>query len=211
MSKSKGNVVSPDDMIARYGADATRMYALFAAPPDRDLDWQDSGIEGIRRFIGRVYTFFRQDPILAGTYTPGYAPHDLSPEVRAILRKLHQTIRRITEDLKGRWHFNTSVAALMELLNELNGAAGDIPRGSYRAGAASLPRRRTADIRPVARSRSRPTSRTNSGSLGREGEISLKARWPKYDAALAEEEEVEIPVQVNGKLRGPRARARRRR
>ena len=75
MSKNLGNVVSPDEMVARFGADAARLYSLFAAPPDRDLDWQDSGIEGIRRFIGRVYTFFRDGTrVLAGTYTPGYAP-----------------------------------------------------------------------------------------------------------------------------------------
>jgi len=201
MSKNLGNVVSPDDMVARFGADAARLYSLFAAPPDRDLDWQDSGIEGIRRFIGRVYTFFRQDPILAGTYTPGYAPHDLSPEVRAILRKLHQTIRRITEDFKGRWHFNTSVAALMELLNELNGAHEIFRDGSSavapKAFRAEVQRTFVLLLAPFAPYLAHELWE----SLG-EKENLLKARWPKYDAALAKEEEVEIPVQVNGKLRG---------
>jgi len=201
MSKNLGNVVSPDDMVARFGADAARLYSLFAAPPDRDLDWQDSGIEGIRRFIGRVYTFFRQDPILAGTYTPGYAPRDLSPEVRAILRKLHQTIRRITEDFKGRWHFNTSVAALMELLNELNGAHEIFRDGSSavapKAFRAEVQRTFVLLLAPFAPYLAHELWE----SLG-EKENLLKARWPKYDAALAKEEEVEIPVQVNGKLRG---------
>jgi len=201
MSKNLGNVVSPDDMVARFGADAARLYSLFAAPPDRDLDWQDSGIEGIRRFIGRVYTFFRQDPILAGTYTPGYAPRDLSPEVRAILRKLHQTIRRITEDFKGRRHFNTSVAALMELLNELNGAHEIFRDGSSavapKAFRAEVQRTFVLLLAPFAPYLAHELWE----SLG-EKENLLKARWPKYDAALAKEEEVEIPVQVNGKLRG---------
>jgi leucyl-tRNA synthetase len=201
MSKNLGNVVSPDDMVARFGADAARLYSLFAAPPDRDLDWQDSGIEGIRRFIGRVYTFFRQDPVLAGTYTSGYAPNDLSPEARAILRKLHQTIRRITEDFKGRWHFNTSVAALMELLNELNGShqmfRGDSAAAAPKAFRAEIQRTFVLLLAPFAPYLAHELWE----SLG-ERENLLKARWPKYDAALAKEQEVEIPVQVNGKLRG---------
>jgi leucyl-tRNA synthetase len=201
MSKNLGNVVSPDEMVARFGADAARLYSLFAAPPDRDLDWQDSGIEGIRRFIGRVYTFFRQDPVLAGTYTLGYAPNDLSPEARAILRKLHQTIRRITEDFKGRWHFNTSVAALMELLNELTGAhemfRGDSATAAPKALRAEIHRTFVLLLAPFA-----PYLAHELWESLEEKENLLKARWPKYDAALAKEEEVEIPVQVNGKLRG---------
>jgi leucyl-tRNA synthetase len=201
MSKNLGNVVSPDDMVARFGADAARLYSLFAAPPDRDLDWQDSGIEGIRRFIGRVYTFFRQEPVLAGTYTPGYVLTDLSPEARGVLRKLHQTIRRITEDFKGRWHFNTSVAALMELLNELNAAQAlfrpDIPGSAAKAFRAEVQRTFVLLLAPFAPYLAHELWE----SLG-EKENLLKARWPKYDAALAKEEEVEIPVQVNGKLRG---------
>ncbi len=201
MSKNLGNVVSPDDMVARFGADAARLYSLFAAPPDRDLDWQDSGIEGIRRFIGRVYTFFRQEPVLAGTFTPGYAPTDLSPDARGVLRKLHQTIRRITEDFKGRWHFNTSVAALMELLNELNAAQAlfrpDTPGSAPKAFRADVQRTFVLLLAPFAPYLAHELWE----SLG-EKENLLKARWPKHDAALAKEEEVEIPVQVNGKLRG---------
>jgi leucyl-tRNA synthetase len=201
MSKNLGNVVSPDEMVARFGADAARLYSLFAAPPDRDLDWQDSGIEGIRRFIGRVYTFFRQEPVLAGTYSPSYSPTDLAPDARGVLRKLHQTIRRITEDFKGRWHFNTSVAALMELLNELNAA-----QGMFRAeGSGSAPKAFRAEVQRTFVLLLAPFAPYLAHelweSLG-EKENLLKVRWPKYDAALAKEEEIEIPVQVNGKLRG---------
>jgi leucyl-tRNA synthetase len=201
MSKNLGNVVTPDEMVARYGADAARLYSLFAAPPDRDLDWQDTGIEGIRRFIGRVYAFLQREPILAGTYPSGYLPADLTPAARRVLRKLHQTVRRVSEDFKGRWHFNTSVAALMELLNECN-AAQEIfaPQGE-----ASAPRAFCADVQrtfvlllaPFAPYLAHELWET----LGEKGNL-LRAPWPKYDPALAKEEEIEIPVQVNGKLRG---------
>src|SRR5438477_7033981 len=121
MSKSLGNVVTPDEMVARYGADAARLYSLFAAPPDRDLDWQDKGIEGIQRFLGRVYRFVVRH---AQPEHPDWRkpiPGNLSTEARAIQRKLHQTIKRVSDDFQGRWHFNTCIAAIMELVNELYG------------------------------------------------------------------------------------------
>src|SRR5436853_1455667 len=114
MSKSRGNVVSPDEMIARYGADATRMYTLFAAPPDRDLDWQDAGVEGVSRFLGRVYRF-----VMRNANARAAKKTEVTPRLRGVQRKLHQTIQRITDDFDGRWHFNTSIAAIMELVNEL--------------------------------------------------------------------------------------------
>ena len=113
MSKNLGNVVSPDEMVARYGADAARLYSLFAAPPDRDLDWQDSGIEGIQRFLGRVYRFFVRN---AHPKHPDWRkplPAELSPQARAIQRKLHRTIKRVSDDFQGRWHFNTCISAIM--------------------------------------------------------------------------------------------------
>ena len=124
MSKSLGNVVSPDEMVARYGADAARMYSLFAAPPDRDLDWQDTGIEGIQRFLGRVYRFMvRNASSSSGSPHPETLPvTSLQPEARAIQRKLHQTIKRVSDDFQGRWHFNTCISAIMELVNVLYGA-----------------------------------------------------------------------------------------
>ena len=122
MSKSKGNVVSPDDMIARYGADATRMYSLFAAPPDRDLDWQEDGVAGVSRFLGRVYRLGMRyrEAVRSQAGQPPAAP--TSPLAQALLRKLHQTISKITQDFAGRWHFNTSIAAVMELVNEITAA-----------------------------------------------------------------------------------------
>ena len=113
MSKSMGNVVSPDDMVAKFGADSARMYSLFAAPPDRDLDWQEDGVSGINRFLGPHPGSSRaSSPQRSGS-------GELTGPDRQALRKLHQTVGKITNDFDSRWHFNTSIAALMELLNEL--------------------------------------------------------------------------------------------
>ncbi len=199
MSKSMGNVVTPDIMVERFGADAARMYSLFAAPPDRDLDWQDTGIEGIRRFLGRVYTFFMQAPVSA-SYNATHSANDLTPDARRVLRKLHQTIGRITEDFKGRWHFNTSIAALMELLNECNAAAGLF--ASHGEAAAPLAFRAQVQrtfvllLAPFA-----PYLAHELWEMIGENSNLLKVPWPKFDPELAKEDEIEIPVQVNGKLR----------
>src|SRR5438094_1028159 len=124
MSKSLGNVVSPDEMVERFGGDSTRMYTLFATSPDRELDWQDEGVAGIYRFLSKVYRFVsrncasrREGERLQAT---SLQSNGLKPEARAIQRKLHQTIKRVTDDFQGRWHFNTSIAAIMELVNELS-------------------------------------------------------------------------------------------
>jgi leucyl-tRNA synthetase len=199
MSKSLGNVVSPDEMVERYGADATRMYSLFAAPPERDLDWQESGIEGIQRFLGRVYRFYFRNPIKKSS-APEHGKHSmtLSPEARAIQRKLHQTIKRVSNDFEGRWHFNTCISAIMELVNEIYGAeearaAGVIPDSLI----ADVQRSIALLLAPMA-----PYLAHELWEMTGETSNLLKAPWPKYDAALAAEDEIEIPVQVNGKLRG---------
>jgi leucyl-tRNA synthetase len=195
MSKSLGNVVSPDEMVARYGADAARLYSLFAAPPDRDLDWQDSGIEGIRKFLGRVYRFFVRN---ARAEASGPIASELSPEARAIQRKLHQTIRRVTDDFQGRWHFNTCISAIMELVNVLYASEDAISRGAVPAPfLAEVQRDLALLLAPFAPYLAHELWEM----LGEKGSL-LKAPWPKYDAELAKEEEIEIPVQVNGKLRG---------
>ena len=134
MSKSRGNVVSPDDMVRRYGADATRMYSLFAAPPDRDLDWQEDGVAGISRFLGRVWRLVTKHApaARAGRGQTVAAPQGVTLK---LLRKLHQTTAKITQDFEGRWHFNTCVAAIMMLVNELQGADGELSAGEVPAAA----------------------------------------------------------------------------
>jgi len=197
MSKSLGNIVSPDEMVARYGADAARLYSLFAAPPDRDLDWQDTGIEGIQRFLGRVYRLVMRnldDGGAAAQQTDGQP--SLSAETRKTLRKLHQTIKRVTDDFRGRWHFNTSIAAIMELVNELY-LVEDRLKTMPSQVVRNVQRNLVLLIAPFAPYLAHELWEM----LGEKGSL-LRAEWPKYDADLAKEEEIEIPVQVNGKLRG---------
>jgi leucyl-tRNA synthetase len=195
MSKSKGNVVSPDDMVARYGADSARMYALFAAPPDRDLDWQEDGVAGVSRFLSRVWRL-----------TMKYAPFARSArgEKRGeptgislkLLRKLHQTIAKITLDFEGRWHFNTCVAAIMELVNDVQAADARLASREVPAPVVrELLRTLVLLLAPFA-----PYLAAELWEeLGEEGAV-LRALWPPSDPDLAREEELEIPVQINGKL-----------
>ncbi len=198
MSKNLGNVVSPDEMVARYGADATRLYSLFAAPPDRDLDWQETGIEGIQRFLGRVYRFFtRNSPAAETGQAPSLRGESLSPEARAIQRKLHQTIKRVSDDFQGRWHFNTCISAIMELVNEVYGAEEAIAGGRIPSSLIlSVQRNIALLLAPMA-----PYLAHELWEMAGETSNLLKAPWPQYDPALAAEDEIEIPVQVNGKLR----------
>jgi leucyl-tRNA synthetase len=201
-------VVSPDEMIGKYGADATRMYALFAAPPDRDLDWQEDGVAGVSRFLGRVWRLttkyaplartavedshpFRNDRGMDGA--PSHQPTGLSLK---LLRKLHQTTAKITLDFEGRWHFNTCVAAIMELVNEIQAAdaqlaAGEVPAPAMREVLRTL----VLLLAPFA-----PFIAAELWEeLGEEGSV-LRAPWPASDPELAKEDELQIPVQINGKL-----------
>ncbi|MGH9478010.1 MAG: leucine--tRNA ligase [Terriglobales bacterium] len=185
MSKSKGNVVDPAALIERYGADATRMYVLFAAPPEKDFDWQDQGVEGIHRFLARVWR-------LASAGPGGGAAHTAGSADAALRRKVHQTLRRISQDFAGRWHFNTSIAALMELVNALQASEGSVSE----AARAETVRLLLLMLQPFAPFLTQELWQR----LGYAGAVALAA-WPEYDTALAEEETVEIIVQVNGKLR----------
>jgi leucyl-tRNA synthetase len=199
MSKSLGNVVSPDEMVARYGADAARLYSLFAAPPDRDLDWQDSGIAGIQRFLGKVYRFVTRNAGSAVTEpVKTLLATSLSPQARQVQRKLHQTIKRVSDDFQGRWHFNTCISAIMELVNTLYDAE---EANAQNAIPASLLAEVQHDLVLLLAPFAPYLAHELWEMLGEKGSL-LKAPWPKYDAALAKEEELEIPVQINGKLRG---------
>ncbi|HTH53298.1 MAG TPA: leucine--tRNA ligase [Edaphobacter sp.] len=195
MSKSKGNVVSPDDMIARYGADATRMYALFAAPPDRDLEWQEEGVAGISRFLGRVYRLATK---YAGMIRDGRLPHleSRTQTDQLLLRRLHQTIAKITLDFDGRWHFNTSIAAIMSLINEIVAAEAAIDAGQASPAAiAEIMRNLVLMLAPFA-----PFFAAEMWEeIGEQGVV-FRTPWPVADEELARENEIEIPVQVNGKL-----------
>ncbi len=185
MSKSVGNVVDPDEMIAKFGADTCRMYILFAAPPEKDLDWRESSVEGLHRFIARVYRFVTRNADRSGG-----EPTDAD---RKALRKLHQTLAKITNDFDSRWHFNTSIAGLMELTNEL------YLLESAMSGAAMQ------QLLPVLVQMLAPfapyTCEELWEELGRTGPV-FRQSWPVADPELAKEDAIEVPVQVNGKLRG---------
>jgi leucyl-tRNA synthetase len=195
MSKSKGNVVSPDEMVARFGADSARMYALFAAPPDRDLDWQEDGVAGVSRFLARVWRLVTKYAPVARSGAQSQSKTQNSGAA-ALLRKLHQTIAKITLDFEGRWHFNTCVAAIMELVNEIQAAdaqlaAGEIPAPVVR----ELLRTLVLLLAPFA-----PYLAAELWEELGEQDAILRAPWPVSDPELAKENELEIPVQINGKL-----------
>jgi leucyl-tRNA synthetase len=187
MSKSRGNVVDPDEMIEKYGADTCRLYTLFAAPPEKDMDWNESSIEGQYRFLGRVYRFVTRNADRAAG-----ARAENSEGDRQALRKLHQTVRKITNDFDSRWHFNTSIASLMELLNELYSLEAKL-------SAAAIPEileKLTLMLAPFAPY----TAQDLWAALGHDTPA-FREPWPRFDPELAKEDLAEIVVQVNGKLR----------
>ncbi|WP_263368617.1 leucine--tRNA ligase [Edaphobacter bradus] len=194
MSKSKGNVVSPDDMIARYGADATRMYALFAAPPDRDLEWQEEGVAGISRFLGRVHRLTTKYAAVSPANETSF--NEESAAGQALLRKLHQTNAKMTHDFSGRWHFNTSIASIMILVNEITAKEAAMDAGEIsEATIAQVFRGLTLLLAPFAPFLSSELWE----QMGCKGVV-FRTSWPEADERLAQEDEIEVPVQVNGKL-----------
>jgi leucyl-tRNA synthetase len=184
MSKSKGNVVDPDVMVERYGADTCRLYTLFAAPPEKDMDWNESSVEGQFRFLKRVYTF-----VTRNLDRTGEGEADAS---RKALRKLHQTIRKVTNDFDSRWHFNTSIASLMELTNTLYQHEAGLSAAAAREVCTNL----TLMLAPFAPY----TAQELWAESGHNGPV-FRQPWPAFDAELAKEDLADIPVQVNGKLR----------
>jgi leucyl-tRNA synthetase len=188
MSKSKGNVVSADSLADRYGADTARLFILFAGPPEKEVDWRDERAEGIHRFLGRVYRFATRNVERARAGGDGGAPE----ADRKVLRKLHQTIRKITEDFESRWHFNTSISGIMELVNDLYAEEARLSG----ATVAEVLEKLTLLLGPFAPYLAQEIWE----ELGREGVV-FRETWPAYDPELAKEDLAEIVVQVNGKLR----------
>ncbi len=195
MSKSKKNVIDPEDLIERYGADTARLFTLFAAPPEKDLEWSDQGVEGAFRFLSRLWRFVYQQRETA----PGSLDGDeLSAELRELRRAIHRTIKKVTDDIDGRFHFNTAISAIMELLNQLSAAAQQDSISTaglkvIREGAETMVALLAPFVPHVA-------SELWEG-LGR-GQSLDQAPWPSYSEAALEEEKLLIVVQVNGKVRG---------
>ena len=210
MSKSKGNVVDPDDMIRTFGADALRLYVMFVAPPEKEVEWTDTGLEGSFRFLGRVWRVADYlIPVVIGAPSPGTL--DLDQDERKLRRITHRTIDRVTRDIDPRMHLNTAISAVMELVNELY-AFGDRrglkPSGREDAPVAAVERVESAAvlreaIEAVILLLSPFTPHVCEELWERLGhpEGVVAAGWPVADAAAAVEDVVEIPVQINGKLR----------
>jgi leucyl-tRNA synthetase len=209
MSKSKGNVVDPDDMIQKFGADALRLYVMFVAPPEKEVEWTDSGLEGSFRFLARVWRVV--EPLTTAVAGSGAIDADaLDDAHRALRRKTHQTIERVGGDLYPRVHLNTAVAALHELVNELYGFIEQAGlTAALRPGAAvpAVPEQTRAVLREALESLVLMLSPFAPHmaeelweALGHEHGV-VAAGWPVADAAVARAEEIVVPVQVNGKVR----------
>ncbi len=216
MSKSVGNVVDPDDMIQQYGADALRLYVVFVAPPEKEIEWSDAGLEGSWRFLARVWRLVDQlCETIGGEGIPSPAQLELNDVERALRRKTHDTIRRVTTDLDPRVHLNTAVSALMELVNELYAFCGrtDCLRiGTHPGESAPVGTVERAETVAVVKEAVEALVRMISPftphiaeemweMLGHKGGV-VAAGWPAFDEAVAKADEIVVPVQVNGKVRG---------
>ena len=197
MSKSRGNVVGAEEMAQKYGADTGRLYTLFAAPPEKDLEWSEESIEGSWRFLNRVYRLIERHTLaIRGVKSGTSGASTASPTEKILLRKAHQTLRRVTQDFETRWHFNSAIALIMELTNDIYG------REPLENGVRPEVRKQVLELLTLMLAPMTPHLAEELWEmLGHPGGI-WTAAWPAFDEALTREEEVEIPVQVNGRLRG---------
>jgi leucyl-tRNA synthetase len=216
MSKSKGNVVDPDDMIEKFGADALRLYVMFVAPPEKEIEWTDAGLEGSWRFLARVWRLVDQlAETIGGAGIPAPASQELNDEERALRRKTHETIRRVTIDLDPRVHLNTAVSGLMELVNELYAFCNksqclEVGRGPddvasvgviERPGTVAVLKEAVEALVLMLSPFAPHMAEELWEKLGHPSGV-VEAGWPAFDAEVAKASEMTVPVQVNGKLRG---------
>jgi leucyl-tRNA synthetase len=197
MSKSKGNVVGAEDMAQKYGADTGRLYTLFAAPPEKDLEWSEESIEGSWRFLNRVFRLVdRHAETVRGAKAESANGGAHSAKETQLLRKTHQTLRRVTQDFETRWHFNSAIALIMELTNEIH-ALEPLDEGVSPAVQKEILELLTLMLAPMT-----PHIAAEMWEMLGHQEGQWKAVWPTFDAELARETEVEIVAQVNGRVRG---------
>ena len=198
MSKSKGNVVDPDFLIERYGADTARLFALFAAPPEKDLDWSDQGVEGAYRFLTRLWRFVSQYRDALASAASDLDQKELSPTLRELRRQIHRTIKKVTDDIEGRFHFNTAIAAVMELFNALSLAGKD--ESVWQDGTPLI--KGGVETLVVLLYPFVPHMASELWeSLGHRNSLE-EIRWPGYSEEALEEERWLIVVQVDGRVRG---------
>lgn len=192
MSKSKGNVVSPDDMIEKYGADTLRLYILFMGPPEKDAEWSDAGIEGVHRFIRRAWSLIDKIASLNDQDSS-----EMGPRERELRRKLHSALLKITQDMEGGFKFNTAISGLMELVNDVSDYLQQIPQEQWHVSLLKeFAEKFVLMISPFAPHFAEELWH----AMGKTTSI-MEESWPMYDPEALKIEEVEIAVQVNGRLR----------
>ncbi|MBM4332139.1 MAG: leucine--tRNA ligase [Deltaproteobacteria bacterium] len=199
MSKSKKNVVEPDALVQKYGADTVRLFCLFASPPEKDLEWNEQGVEGAARFLNRIWRLVDERAGISREAEWPCPEWDLSENLRALRRKTHMTIRKVTEDIDNRFHFNTAISAVMELVNllyqvEEKTKDGDpFARGVMREAVESAVILLSPIIPHICEEMWEMLGHSDSVS---------RVSWPEYDTEIIKDEEVLMVIQVNGKLRG---------
>ena len=197
MSKSRGNVVGAEEMAEKYGADTGRLYTLFAAPPEKDLEWSEESIEGSWRFLNRVYRLIeRHANAVRSVKVRRVDTSTASLKERALLRKVHQTLRRVTSDFETRWHFNSAIALIMELTNDI------YAQEPLEQGVRPEVRNEVLELLTLMLAPMTPHLAEELWEMMGHTEGLWKTGWPPFNEELTREEEVEIPVQVNGRVRG---------
>ena len=196
MSKSKGNVVYPEEFIEKYGADTLRLFILFAAPPEKDLEWSDKGAEGCFRFLTRIWRLVHENLALF-SQNISYNEKELSAEALEVLKKTHQTIKKVSEDIEKRYHFNTAISAIMELYNKISQHKEKLKESIQ--GKAVL--KESIETIILLLSPFAPHICEELWELTNHKEYLIDTKWPEYRPDLIKEEEITYIVQINGKLR----------
>ncbi len=197
MSKSLKNVIDPDFLVKTYGADTARIFCLFASPPEKDLEWSEQGVEGSFRFLGRLWRIFDEYVEEIKTIAPAFGALALEGDLKALRRKTHQTIRKVSQDIEDRFHFNTAISAVMELINVLYGVKHPAKDDKI---ALSVVREALETaillLTPIV-----PHVTEELWQLLGKDKPAADMPWPDFDPAVASEEEMTIVIQINGKLR----------
>jgi len=191
--------VDPDDLIRRYGADTARLFSLFAAPPEKDLEWNDHGVEGASRFLNRIWRFVHAH--LPELQVAGSAGHTLSDPGRAFRRVIHETIQKVTHDIERDFHFNTAISAVMELVNALHDFERVSLDGIARPERSALLREAVEATLLLLGPVSPHIAEELWAALGHRESL-FKRAWPTADPGALARDEVEIVVQVDGRVRG---------
>jgi leucyl-tRNA synthetase len=199
MSKSKKNVVEPDSLVLKYGADTVRLFCLFASPPEKDLEWSEQGVEGSFRFLNRVWRLVNEGGEISRNADRPHKNWKLPEDLRDLRRKTHMAIKKVTEDVENRFHFNTAISAIMELVNllyqyEEKMKEPDPPAlGVLREALESI----VVLLSPIV-----PHICEELWEMMGHTDSMTKVPWPEYEPEAIKDEEVLMVIQVNGKLRG---------